>query len=347
MVDALNNLCSVRYEEDGHMDKLKYLPVLRNVLWKNIDTIITHSLARAFLLMPSCEGPNIQPHVIISGHVNMARRMVAHKHIMRMFGKEDVGQSFESEGGYTSYNEFIEVDVDRLESKSTVHDLLKTLASYKDISMNGERRVIVVHNIDSMSQATMHSMRKILESYAKTAYFVMTCKSTSTIIDAIKSRCIIINAHIDTRKAAMMLLKESKRKDLVPHIDDIIEKANDDILNFCILMELKNPQTFKSTLIDFVEEALTEACQNTGYELELKIRDICTRISAACIPLPMFARLSIDFLIKSSPASAYKVTELAAEMEHLSVVSNKSLFATERFLYELVSLYQGLHALDG
>lgn len=320
------------------MEKLKYLPVLRNVLWENIDTLLTHSLARAFLIATNEDVITSGSHVIISGHVNMARRMVARKHIMRLFGKENVGQSFESEG-YTSYNEFIEVDIDRLENKSNVHDLLKNLASYKDVSMNDERRrIIAVHNIDSMNPATMHSMRKILESSAQTTYFVMTCKSTSTIIDAIKSRCVIINAHIDTHKAAMMLLKETKRNDLVPHIDDIIKKANDDILNFCILMELKNPQTFQSTLITFVEDALTEACQNTGYELELKIRDICTKISAACIPLPVFARLSIDFITKTSPTSAYKVTELAAEMEHLSVVSNKSLFATERFLYELVSL---------
>jgi len=323
------------------MDKLKYLPVLRNVLWKNIDTLLTHSLARTFLRASNEDVIVSGSHVIISGNVCMARRTVARKHIMRMFGKENVGQSFESEG-YTSYTEFIEVDIDRLENKSNIHDLLKTLGSFKDISMNdARRRVITVHNIDSMNQTTMHSMRKVLESSAQTAYFVMTCKSTSTIIDAIKSRCVIINAHIDTFKAAMMLVKEAKRNDILPHIDDIIKNANGDILNFCILMELKSPQTFQSTLITFVEEALTEACQNTGYELELKIRDICTKISAACIPLPVFARLSIDFIVKTSPAleSAYKVTELAAEMEHLSVVSNKSLFATERFLYELVLLY--------
>lgn len=323
------------------MNKLKYLPDLNSVMWSHIDDLVS-PVAKAFLCIQDGHAYlNECPHAIISGKSCIVRRTIARKHVLRLFDKQNLGQPTECEN-YTSYPEFIEINVDQLENKMTLHEIVKDIARHNDISAltKRRRRIIMVHNFDSLSITTMHAMRKVIESFYETTYFLLTCRTTSRIVDAILSRCIIINTNIDIKKATCMLLNECKRNDLSPHIDDILEIAEYDILNVCYLLELKCPFEHKSALKDFTKNALLRAKSCKGTDLEILIRDVCTKISAACIPVHVFARLIIEYVNEHAPFYILQVVKLAAELEHSSMISNKSLFATEQFLYEIASLLQ-------
>ena len=82
-----------------------------------------------------------------------------------------------------------------------------------------------------------------------------------------------------------------------------------------------------------------EVCVSPNRDvLETKLREFCTKITAACVPLPVLAQKIIEFTAIHTPDLVHQVTSMAAEMEHRTIISNKMLFALELFLHELVML---------
>ncbi len=52
---------------------------------------------------------------------------------------------------------------------------------------------IIINNSDNLSNYAQSSLRYIIERYVNNCKFIFICENSDKIIDAIKSRCVIID----------------------------------------------------------------------------------------------------------------------------------------------------------
>lgn len=335
------------------MDRLTYLNTLTTLLWDHMEEYCK-PITSQFI---HCENAHYDmPHALICSRSNMVNRLIAKKHIFNLF-KEVHSYSADCQGNvvtrellygsdgktevtYKTYPHFIEIDLEVMaqnnSDKMALPELLKQMTSQRNI--HGHRHVILLHNMDALSSALMHALRKVLETYSANAYLVMTCRAQTHIIDAIRSRCVIVNPGLDIRKIAPALIDEC-RPELSPYVDVILNKANHDLINLVILLELPCPDAYIGHLAVFVEGRLKELCTTKDHhELEVKTRDMCTKITAACVSIPYLMKKIIEFVMIYAPPCVHTVVEMAANIEHKIAISNKAVFALEYFMHELIQL---------
>ena len=59
-------------------------------------------------------------------------------------------------------------------------------------SSNDMRRCVFLDEFDGMLRASQDALRNLMETYANNAFFILTCNNINKVIDALKSRCIMI-----------------------------------------------------------------------------------------------------------------------------------------------------------
>jgi replication factor C subunit 2/4 len=78
-----------------------------------------------------------------------------------------------------------------------VQDTIKTFCKKKlDLNQGGEKKyaehkIIILDEADNMTSKAQHLINTLMEKYHKTTRFAFTCNSSSDIIEAIQSRCLI------------------------------------------------------------------------------------------------------------------------------------------------------------
>lgn len=130
----------------------------------------------------------------------------------------------------------------------------------------GDLKIVLLDEADYLSQPAQGILRGLLETYAETARFILTCNLHHKIITPLKSRCTEI--HIDktdqtefTARAATILVSENIEFDL--DILDTYVKATYPDLRKCLNLLQPNSVTGKLQLI-------SESYSNTqDYRLEM------------------------------------------------------------------------------
>jgi DNA polymerase III delta prime subunit len=75
------------------------------------------------------------------------------------------------------------------------------------ISLDGTRKVIILDEADYITPEAQAALRGAIEEFSANCTFILTCNSKSRLIDAIHSRCSVIDSQSDCiRKPKMALL---------------------------------------------------------------------------------------------------------------------------------------------
>lgn len=325
------------------MERLQYLNVLRKILWDDLENVVK-PMTKNFIQMK--DALTEMPCVLIHSKSTFVSRCIARKHIAHVFGHADVlhnkekGTVVDADGiSYLSFRDFLEIDMENVmqsSDKMVLPDMLRQFASQR--SINGQRHVLLINSLDSMNTVLMHAMRKVFEGYSNNVYFIMTCRSLSKVTDEIKSRCIMISGKIDSLAITKTLVKKC-RPDLIEFTEVIHKKAEGDVANAAIMLELPSPELFTGHLPYFIEKSVLDICRTKNQsDKEKKIREFCTKIGAACIPLPILGRKMIEFVQIRLPdcEETSDIVDMVALMEHKTIISNKSLFAMEMFIHDFV-----------
>jgi DNA polymerase III delta prime subunit len=86
---------------------------------------------------------------------------------------------------------------------------VKIIGFASSVSLVGGRKVIIVDEADNLSTATQLGFRGVIEEMADNCSFIFTCNHVNKILDAIHSRCAVINfklAGTDKQKMASEFL---------------------------------------------------------------------------------------------------------------------------------------------
>lgn len=73
-----------------------------------------------------------------------------------------------------------------------VRDQIKSFAQKKVSLPPGRTKIIVLDEADSLTEGAQHALRMIISNFSETTRFVLSCNTSSKIIEPIQSRCIIL-----------------------------------------------------------------------------------------------------------------------------------------------------------
>lgn len=73
-----------------------------------------------------------------------------------------------------------------------VRDKIRNFAREKVDLPPGKTKIVILDEVESMTDAAQQALRRIMEIYSDTTRFALTCNQSDKVIDPIQSRCAII-----------------------------------------------------------------------------------------------------------------------------------------------------------
>lgn len=139
-------------------------------------------------------------------------------------------------------------------------------------SKDGLRRCVFLDEFDGMLKASQDALRNVMETYASNVFFILTCNNANKIIDALKSRCVVIP------------FAYPEKKDIYKYLETICVKENliYDEAGLKLLINLNYPsiRNCVKTLQDInIEEksVIVENVQPINEEYKLLWEDVKTK----------------------------------------------------------------------
>jgi len=141
------------------------------------------------------------PHLIFSGNAGIGKTTLA-KILINQLGIDDY--------------DVLEINASRTNS---VDDVREKIQKFVETVPFGDFKVVLLDEADYLSPNAQAALRGVMETYASTARFILTCNYPTKIIPALHSRCQ--GFHIErvdvtefTARAATVLVEESVEFDL-------------------------------------------------------------------------------------------------------------------------------------
>jgi len=206
---------------------------------------------------------NTVPHLIVSGDAGVGKKSLVNYYIKEKFGLErvktspknisikcsnkDVDFSFM----FSNYHYLIEPSKYGVYDKQIIQYMLNDILKYRPINKT-DYHLIVVNNADRLTVEAQQSLRRTLEKFISNCRFIFIVNCNSSMIDPIRSRCLVIKLNAPTKlETHNMLTKIANNENIQissENLDCLID-YNDNNLKESV-NQLQLLSTFKVNLME-------------------------------------------------------------------------------------------------
>jgi len=229
-----------------------------------------------------------------------------------------------------------------------IQDLVKQMAESNPLG--GKAKILVIHEVERLSKAAQHALRKTMELYIATCRMILVTTSTSKVIDAVRSRCLQIRVPAPSVGDVCDALKLMSGKENVKLPDavaqDLAEKSNRNLRQASLALEVMYVQHgalaegTKVKLPQWEVEVMDVAgsiLKTQDPKTLLKARSKFYELLAHCIPAEtILRRLLLELLPKLDTAIKGDVVYWAAFYEHRMQLGSKQIFHLEAFVSKVM-----------
>ena len=167
------------------------------------------------------------PHIIVSGPPGTGKTTSIHCLARELLGN-DYGKAV------------LEINASNERGIDVVRNNVKHFAKKKVVLPENRHKIIILDEVDSMTSAAQQALRRTIEIYSNTTRFALACNNSKKIIEAIQSRCTMLNYPKLKDKQIMMRVKE------IAGLENI--KINEEGINAIIFMSNGDMRNALNTL---------------------------------------------------------------------------------------------------
>ena len=147
---------------------------------------------------------NTMSNIILYGHSGSGKKSIIYS-FLETGEKTKIIQNIKTQNKniellYYSTENIVEIDISLfgIYKIQIFKQFIKNIITMKDIIHR--KKIIIIHNIDSLCYDDQYILRKIIEDYAKNATFIMITKTINNIMKPIISRSIVLRTKILTNE---------------------------------------------------------------------------------------------------------------------------------------------------
>jgi DNA polymerase III delta prime subunit len=177
----------------------KYIP-------KNINDIFFHE--KIYELLEIMANDDSVPHLLFHGPPGCGKKTMVNIFMQLLFGEtintvRNVSYNISGSGNMVTVEDFAQsfhhIFIEpkgNNHDRYLIHDVIKVYvgrASYNIIKSKHNFKLVVINNVDIMSESVQFSLRRTIEQYSDQCRFIIISNSISKVIDPLASRCLCIN----------------------------------------------------------------------------------------------------------------------------------------------------------
>ena len=116
-----------------------------------------------------------------------------------------------------------------IKDRFVVQEVIKEIASYHlaDTKSKKSFKVVVLMEVDRLSKAAQHALRRTMEKHTASCRLILCCNSSSKVIDPIRSRCVGIRVGAPTTEQITQILKSVCAKEAIRECDELLYRIAD------------------------------------------------------------------------------------------------------------------------
>eukprot|EP00536_Pseudo-nitzschia_multiseries_P010249 jgi/Psemu1/258837/estExt_Genewise1Plus.C_3060030 len=238
-----------------------------------------------------------------------------------------------------------------------IQDVLKEIASSKNIRTSVAGSVVVLNQVDRLSRQAQAALRRTMEKYASTCRLILCCDSPSKLIAPLRSRCLGIRVAAPTEDEIAAVLRDvAKREDFgLPHsvAINLARESDRNLRKALLMLEAARVQSSGSAAIPenlclptadwevYIRQLANDITKEQSPQTLMIARDKLYELLVNCIPASTILKsLTGELLNNLDDSVKLEVIEWAAFYEHRLAMGSKDIFHLEAFVAKFMAIYK-------
>lgn len=229
-----------------------------------------------------------------------------------------------------------------------VQDVMKGVANNGSIAAvlagsSVTHKTIVMFGAGKLRKQAQAGLRKTMETHSGSCRLVLVCTNPSRVIDALRSRCVLVRVPLPTARA----LSDAMPKMDEPLVREIVENSGRSIAKAMHMAKARNSQKM------VWEQYIGSICNGIFLEQSpkqlLDVRESLNELSAAGVPSTIVLKTLMHSIIEhhdlreGAELLKREVVKWAAVYEHRMVVGCSNILHLEAFVARFMTIFQKHH----
>ncbi|EQC26764.1 replication factor C subunit 3/5 [Saprolegnia diclina VS20] len=242
------------------------------------------------------------------------------------------------------------------DDRLVVQEVIKEIAMYRLADTNAQKqfKVVVLVEVDQLSKAAQHALRRTMEKYTGSCRLILCCNSPSKVIDPLRSRCLGIRIGAPTHDEIVSVLQKVCVKEnltfCAPLAMEIAKKSERNLRRALLMLETCRVQTYPfmpdqpiplPEWEEYIAGLAKDVLQEQSPGSLLKARDKLYELLSNCIPSDIILKVLLrELTCRLDDDLKHELAHYAAYYEHRLQCGQKAIFHLEAFLAKFMTIYK-------
>lgn len=214
-------------------------------------------------------------------------------------------------------------------------------------------KIVLINNIDNLSYYAQTSLRRTMEKYSSTCRFIMVCKSLSSVIDPIRSRCFCFKINSPTNCELINLIlsvaNQEQMKLTFDEFNKILRFSEGNIKQILWFLQMKKLGLKQTTLYDVSIKTIFDKLLSKDLEEILSIRILIYNIMITNIKGIQIMKDILKKILKSKKVNEtckLNVVEYAAKYSHNLTRCRREIIHLEPFIIGVMKIFNQYNDIE-
>lgn len=309
------------------------------------------------------------PHLLIFGPSGSGKKTRAYAILREVFGagveklrlehkqfQTTYGRKFEQTVVSSNYHLEVNPSDSNVFDRLVIQQLIKELATSSSLTEKHAFKVVVITEADRLTREAQHALRRTAEKYVTTCRLILIAESSSPIIPAVKSRCLLIrNGSPKVEEISTIVLSVAKKEviTLSPEMATKIASNCDRNLRRALLMletysvrqtghssaaqDCPQPQ-WKQQLQALAKQLIESQSMRKVAEIRNSLFELQTHLVPNDLIIRELTLILLNYCLDDNMKN--RLISMAAHYEHWMRLGSKAIYYLEAFVVKFMTLYK-------